>query len=232
MSISDTVYTHYWIRKPSYKANDMKYVAKDVDKILSKLIKKGYRIGGSEEGEMFLANEKKIIFNGDGEYDRHGDFRFRAKQKTPCMYESCTTDDLSYDIGVMCTLIVLKHRLNIKVKSDGKIDDYGWVQAKKYCQDILNYGDDFKLDGRPNNWNKRFKNSGSHIYWQDLDLEKAAKEISSYKTMIKKMDLPNVDKALIADAILKLGEAKISVHQVRKAHETAIKNAKTGNYIN
>ena len=62
------------------------------------------------------------------------------------VFDFCKTAHKPYDLCVTACLIVLKHHFkdDILVHSDG--DDPDWEQARKLCDEILGYGDDFRLD--------------------------------------------------------------------------------------
>lgn len=60
--------------------------------------------------------------------------------------DSCKTRGQMYDVCVTAALVIFKHHFgdSFVIHSDGDDDD--WRIPREACQEILGYGDDFRLD--------------------------------------------------------------------------------------
>jgi hypothetical protein len=110
-----------------------------------------------------LLNENEIWFNGsEKKNEDHETFSFRRIEDED--FSFCETARKPYDLIVASTLIVIKNYVgdDINISSDG--NSYGdsecdqeWKDAFKFCQKILGYGENFKID--ENGLNKISKDS-------------------------------------------------------------------------
>jgi hypothetical protein len=139
-------HTNFWKRNVELPSEAFAAAVKDCRKLLKQL--KIPLAGGDGTGKPIFRDDL-IEFNGKGPEHcetfavsrittaRHGEAK---------VFEFCKTNERSYDLAVQCALIVLKHHLGeaITVSSDGA--DANWEEARKFCQDQLGYGDEFRLE--------------------------------------------------------------------------------------
>lgn len=80
-------------------------------------------------------------------YKENGTPVYNDKRVVGKWFACCKTAYRPYDLAVNCFLIIAKHYLGDKilVHSDGEIQH--WMDGIKLCGLILQYGEDFKLDG-------------------------------------------------------------------------------------
>lgn len=109
----------------------------------------GVPLAGIDGTGQPVFQEDVIVFNGEGragcepfeihqtEFERHGRAVF---------WSFCKTEHQRYDICVQVALVILKHHLGkrMTVGSDGKDDD--WTEARSICQELLGYGESFRLE--------------------------------------------------------------------------------------
>lgn len=108
----------------------------------------GISLAGADGNGQPVFTGKEVVFNGVAGTNCEPFIFRRIQPPRPgrnIVFEYCKTEHLPYDLAVQCCLIVFKHHLGdiIKITSDGTGDD--WVNAKEVCNDILAYGNDFKL---------------------------------------------------------------------------------------
>ena len=138
-------WTHSWEREPELPKGRFGQAAMDCQRIMAVI-----NIPlGDEQGEgLPVFSDEEIAFNGDGNNGceplviRQVEIPRLGRART---FSFCKTEGLPYDLCVQVALIVLKHHLDAEfsVFSDGKDDD--WAKARKECQRILGYGQDFRL---------------------------------------------------------------------------------------
>ena len=137
--------THSWRRDPELPEYSFQAAVGDLQRLLKAT---DIPLAGREgTGEPFISLDE-ITFNGiQGQHCE--DFTVRRSDSPrngrSYVFSFCKTEHMPYDLCVKCTLIILRHHFNDKISifSDGSQED--WRDAVEHCQNILNYGDDFKL---------------------------------------------------------------------------------------
>lgn len=114
-------YTHYWVFNKKPNAVEYARAIKDISKIARAC--KEFLSGYSAHVPPHVYGGAMI--NGIGD-DRHEDFTLRERPADVYPFNFCKTAAKPYDIAVVASLIVLKHRLgdDISVSSDGGARDW------------------------------------------------------------------------------------------------------------
>lgn len=146
-------YTHYWYQSSELDKDKFNEAMTDCEKVCSELCKGNLELKGWDgTGEAVF--DDIVSFNGNSEKDQdHETFSVQLEKGTSYSKDDagrdfyfCKTARKPYDIAVQCCLIVFNHHLGTEhfvVTSDGDMEE--WQDAMTTCQDVLGYGDDFKL---------------------------------------------------------------------------------------
>ena len=133
-------YTHYW-RHEKIEQETFDKIVNDFEKVIPAI---GVKLGnGYGEGEPIM-DQEIIVFNGDSSVDMDHE-SFVLECGSPSSFNFCKTACKPYDIAVTACLVIAKNHLgdDIRVSSDGELKD--WKSAIGLCQEVLGYGDNFKL---------------------------------------------------------------------------------------
>ena len=151
-------YTQYWYREKIIDQTNYNKIIADFKKIRESLFNHGVLLAGQKGDGIPVLTDSQIIFNGSAEsrgsaepfrFDREIQFDNMRPRKTAAngtIFQRTKTEGLAYDLAVTAFLVIAKHYLDghINVNSDGHSED--WNGARELCQQILGYGNDFKLD--------------------------------------------------------------------------------------
>jgi hypothetical protein len=138
-------WTHNWQHDTELPTEAFARAAEDCSRLLGQMT---ISLSGPDGTGQPVFRPDAIAFNGTKplncepfeihqvEFDRHGRRVVRS---------FCKTEHLPYDLCVQLALIVLKHQLanTLTVQSDGTDDD--WAKARAQCQELLGYGEGFRL---------------------------------------------------------------------------------------
>ena len=139
-------HTHYWQRPPQLPAPAFGRAVVDCRRVLPET---NIPLAGANGTKKPFFRSDAIVFNGVGE-NAHETFAVRLEEADhgdgrPA-FSFCKTEHKPYDLAVQVVLIVFQHHLGKQfgVSSDG--DDAEWETARRLCQQVLGYGEDFQLD--------------------------------------------------------------------------------------
>ncbi len=138
-------WTHSWQRQIELSATAFAAAAADLRSLLSII---DTPLAGFDGTGSPRIDDDHVVFNGKApatcepfeiarvEFDRRGRNEIYSFRKT---------EHQPYDLCVQAALIVLKQHLDgeITVSSDG--DDASWAEARRLVEQVLGYGQDFKL---------------------------------------------------------------------------------------
>ena len=149
-------YTQYWYREKIIDQTNYNKIITDFKKIREELFNHGVLLAGQNGDGIPIITNSQVVFNGSAESQGNGEpFKFgreiqfdhiRPRRTDEPIHQFTKTEGLPYNLAVMAFLIIAKHYLDghIIVQSDGVPED--WNGAGELCQQILGYGNDFKLD--------------------------------------------------------------------------------------
>ena len=148
-------YTHYYYVSEKFDATLFKKVVDDFKKLLKPISDKGIVLAnGMGEGKPII-NDNEIVFNGLGELS-HETFCLektheiqdwqKDMKKGELIFQFTKTARKPYDIAVTACLVIAKHHFGEKIRISSDGNDSEWNDGKQLCQEILGYGQDFKLD--------------------------------------------------------------------------------------
>ena len=149
-------YTQYWYREKIIDQTNYNKIIADFKKIREELFNRGVLLAGESGDGLPVITDSQVNFNGSAKAQGTGEpFKFgreiqfdhiRPRKTDEPILQFTKTEGLPYNLGVMAFLIIAKHYLDrhIIVQSDGEPED--WNGAREVCQQILGYGNDFKLD--------------------------------------------------------------------------------------
>lgn len=127
-------YTHYFTTSDNIQSEDIESIKKDFTSTLPEIKKRGVC--------LIIDDVPEISFNGI-EGEDYEQFILNVRNG----FDFCKTQYRPYDLAVMICLVIAKEYLKerIEIRSDGKSED--WQPAMDTCQEVLGYGDNFRLNG-------------------------------------------------------------------------------------
>ena len=137
--------THHWKYRKHLPKRRLVEAVLDIKAVAEVLQQRGIALAGPNgKGDPVFAviGNVGVAFNGAGE-NAHESFSF---PNFPEQADFCKTARKPYDLAVTAALVVLKHHLreSITVGSDEVTGHFR--PAKDLCQEILGYGEEFRLD--------------------------------------------------------------------------------------
>ena len=148
-------YTHYWRHNRTIPQNIWNKIIKDIKKLLPRFKMLSIELTGWDGSGKPIFDKGQVSFNGRPEHETFSidrDFDMYSRNHLTNLdndgrsFSFCKTAMKPYDLAVTACLIVFTyHQPDILVSSDG--EDRDWVKAKTLCQQVLGYGDNFRLPG-------------------------------------------------------------------------------------
>lgn len=133
-------YTHYCYKPMELPVTQWEMFIGDFNKVLPNF----KHLLDVNTDQKLVVNDTEIFFNGIGE-NSHETFHFPRVEDEDDAFSFCKTARKPYDIAVCSALIIAVKRFsNVKVSSDGDIND--WKDAMNLCQTHLGYGEQFKFN--------------------------------------------------------------------------------------
>ena len=148
-------YTHYWRHNRTIPQNIWNKIIKDIKKLLPRFKMLSIELTGWDGSGKPIFDKGQVSFNGRPEHETFSidrDFDMYSRNHLTNLdndgrsFSFCKTAMKPYDLAVTACLIVFTyHQPDILVSLDG--EDRDWVKAKTLCQQVLGYGDNFRLPG-------------------------------------------------------------------------------------